>query len=813
MSTYFQFSKMKKIISLTTASLLFLFGCSSIKHITPGNYGDFILLPNGWKLTPAGENIEIGELPLNLILTSDGKYAVSSNSGTGGHSLSLLDLERKNEIQRITVDKTWRGLCFNQDESHLFVSGGNNDNIYSFSFSPAGITLKDSFNLQLDEKEKISVSGIACWTKKDYLLAVSKGSNSLYVFDIKERNVIKTIKLPAECYDILLNNEENFAYVSVWGGGSIARINLSTLEFDKNIPVGDHPCEMIISKDDKWLYVTNANNNSTSLVDLAKNEEKEKIISSLDVNAPYGSTPNSISFNGNETILFVANADNNYIALFDISYPGKTKTLGFIPVGWYPTAVRFSKSLNSIITANGKGLSSKANPLGPKPGIDANDETSQYIGSLFSGTLSIIAFPDNEKLSQYSSQVFQNTPYVNKKSVKNNQNVISETFNGVKSKKIKHVFYIIKENRTYDQVFGDIPAGNGDSSLCLFPEKITPNQHKLAKEFTLFDNFYVDAEVSADGHNWSTSAYATDYVEKTWPVYYGGRGGSYDYEGGKKIASPSSGYIWNQVIDKNLGFRNYGEFVNAEGEKEKKYVGAFDYLTPYTCEFFPGWDLKIPDLERFKKWQQDFNNFVNIDSLPSFQIIRLPNNHTAGTRKGFPTINAMVADNDYAVGLLIETLSKSKFWKESVVFVVEDDAQNGSDHVDAHRSPLLVISPYVKRNFVDHTMYTTSSVLKTIELILGLDPMTQFDLSAAPISNPITDNADFETYEAVKPDVNLNDLNTASLYGSERCEEMDLSKEDAIPDIEFNEIIWKSLRGTASKMPVPVRGAYLKIND
>ncbi len=572
MSTYFQFSKMKKIISLTTASLLFYFGCSSIKHITPGNYGDFILLPNGWKLTPAGENIEIGELPLNLILTSDGKYAVSSNSGTGGHSLSLLDLERKNEIQRITVDKTWRGLCFNQDESHLFVSGGNNDNIYSFSFSPAGITLKDSFNLQLDEKEKISVSGIACWTKKDYLLAVSKGSNSLYVFDIKERNVIKTIKLPAECYDILLNNEENFAYVSVWGGGSIARINLSTLEFDKNIPVGDHPCEMIISKDDKWLYVTNANNNSTSLVDLAKNEEKEKIISSLDVNAPYGSTPNSISFNGNETILFVANADNNYIALFDISYPGKTKTLGFIPVGWYPTAVRFSKSLNSIITANGKGLSSKANPLGPKPGIDANDETSQYIGSLFSGTLSIIAFPDNEKLSQYSSQVFQNTPYVNKKSVKNNQNVISETFNGVKSKKIKHVFYIIKENRTYDQVFGDIPAGNGDSSLCLFPEKITPNQHKLAKEFTLFDNFYVDAEVSADGHNWSTSAYATDYVEKTWPVYYGGRGGSYDYEGGKKIASPSSGYIWNQVIDKNLGFRNYGEFVNAEGEKEKKYV-------------------------------------------------------------------------------------------------------------------------------------------------------------------------------------------------------------------------------------------------
>ena len=779
----------------------------------PGNYGDYTLLPNGWKLTPAGENVGIGELPLNMILTADGKYAITSNSGVGQHSISLIDLSTKKEIQRIKVDKTWRGLCFNRGESKLFISGGNNDNIYVFNFDNGRLSLADSLNLRLNEEDKLSVTGLAYLKRKDYLLAVTKGDNSLYVYDNGLRKVIKVIRLASECFDIILDNREKYAYVSLWGGGTVAKVNLADLELEKYIKAGDHPCEMIISKDDRWLYVTNANNNSTSLIDLEKNEEKEKIISSLTVDAPFGSTPNSIAFGENEKILFVANADNNYLALFDISNPGNAKSIGFIPVGWYPTGVKYSPQLKKIVAANGKGLASEPNPRGPRPGADSGYTVEQYIGSLFSGTVSIIDNPDQAALAAFSEQVFRNTPYTAKKYALHEQNVISRDFNGRRSEKIKHVFYIIKENRTYDQVFGDIMKGNGDTSMCLFPEKITPNQHRLAEEFVLFDNFYVDAEVSADGHNWSTAAYASDYVEKTWPTYYGDRGGTYDYEGGKEIASPSSGYIWDQVIDKKLGFRNHGEFVNRSKDKPGTYVGAFERLTPYTCEFFPGWDLKIPDLERYRKWKQDFNNFIKLDSLPAFQIIRLPNDHTAGTAKDFPTINAMVADNDYAVGLLIETLSKSKFWKESIVFIVEDDAQNGSDHVDAHRSPLLVISPYVKRNFVDHTMYSTSSVLKTIELILGLNPMTQFDLSAEPILHCITDSADLNTYKAVKPDVDLNEMNTASMFGSERSGQINLTREDAIPDIEFNEIIWKNIKGIDSKMPVPVRGAYLTIKD
>jgi len=807
---------MKKII-IIASSLLLLYGCSSVKQLdnnqSPGHYGEHTLLPNGWKLTPAGENIEIGELPLNMILTKDENYAVTSNSGTNLHSISVIDLENKKEIQRIIIDKTWRGLCFNKDESTLFVSGGNNDKIYSYNFKNGFLTLNDSLNLRSDENEIISVTGISYWHLKNYLLAVSKESNSVYFFDISGKKLIKTIKLKTQSYDIKVDHKERYAYVSQWGGASIAKINLSNFKLDKIIKVGDHPCEMIISKDDKWLYVTNANNNSTSLVDLEKGEEKEKIISSLRVDAPFGSTPNSAAFNEDETILFVANADNNYLALFDISSPGNAKSIGFIPVGWYPTAVRYSTKQNKIIVANGKGLTSKPNPLGPMPGVKSNNSIEQYIGSLFNGTLSIIDFPDVKKLAFYSKQVFQNTPYISNQPSVNDQSIISSTFDGVRSDKIRHVFYIIKENRTYDQVFGDLPNGNGDSTICLFPEDITPNQHRLANEFTLFDNFYVDAEVSADGHNWSTAAYASDYVEKTWPTYYGGRGGSYDFEGGSEIGSPSSGYIWDQVIDKGVGFRNYGEFTIKKADKENEYYGALDKLTPYTCELFPGWDLKIPDRERYRIWHQDFNHFIKIDSLPSFQIIRLPNNHTAGTKKGFPTVKAMIADNDYALGLVVEAISKSKFWKESIIFVLEDDAQNGSDHVDAHRSPLLVISPYVKRHFVDHTMYSTSSVLKTIELILGLEPMTQFDLSAAPILKPIKNNPDLKPYQAIKPGIDMDEINTASMYGSERSGEMDLSIEDAIPDIEFNEIIWKNIKGVDSHMPVPVRGAYLKVND
>ena len=801
--------------------LIFFSGCSIYdanrigdKIILPGKFEDYTLLPNGWKLTPAGEQVGIGELPLNLIITKDEKYALTSNSGTKENSISIVDLTSQKEVQRMNVNKTWRGMVFNDDDSKLYLSGGNNNLIYVYDFDSGHLSLSDSIIIGKPfPDEKISISGIDYLKRKNILLAVSKMSNSLYICNTEKKKIIKTLKFEGECYDVKINHAGTYAYISLWSKASIVEINLSTFSLTNIIEVGDHPSEILISKNDERLFTANANNNSVSVVDLKIKKETEKIISSLGPNAPYGSTPNAICSNKDDSVLIVANADNNYLALFDISEKDKSKIIGFIPVGWYPTSVK-SLNSNKIIVANGKGLSSLPNPDGPIPTKKQKDINVEYIGSLFKGTLSIIDYPDIKALQSLSQKVYTNTPYnrkANSVDTFTRQNVIPLTFDAKGSEKLKHIFYIIKENRTYDQVFGDIAQGNGDSSICIFGRKITPNEHELVNTFTLFDNFYCDAEVSADGHNWSMAAYATDYVEKTWPTYYGRRGGFYDFEGGSEIASPSSGYIWNEIIKKNLSIRNYGEFVQVADSNKHTYMSKEEDLNKYTCPDYPGFDLNISDLYRYKIWEKEFNEFTSNNSLPAFNLIRLPNDHTMGTAKGSLTPQAYVAQNDFALGLMVDKISKSEFWKTSIIFVLEDDAQNGSDHVDAHRSTLLIISPYIKRNFVDHDMYSTSSVLKTIELILGLNPMTQFDLSANPILAPITSQPDYGTYNSIKPLINIENKNSDEAYGSKRSNEFDFTREDDIPDVELNEIIWKSIKGKNSKMPAPVRSAFVNV--
>jgi YVTN family beta-propeller protein len=810
-----------KLIAFALLFLTFI-GCSkrdennpSKKIVVPGKFDNYTLLPNGWKLTPAGDQVGIGELPLSLIVTKDEKHALTSNSGTKVNSISVIDLKNEKEVQRININKTWLGMVFNDDDSKLYISGANNNLIYIYNFSSGNLSLSDSIIIGKPfPKEEISISGIDYLKEKNILLAASRLSNSLYVCNTKSKKVIKRLKFESECYDVKINHAGTYAYVSLWAKSSIAEIDLKTFSVSNTIEVGDHPNEILISKNDGRLFTANANNNSVSVINLKTKKETEKIISSLSPDAPYGSTPNAICFNNDESVLIVANADNNYLALFDISKKDKSKSIGFIPVGWYPTSVKMLSS-GKILVANGKGLTSLPNPKGPVPTKD-KETSDEYIGYLFEGTLSIINYPDKKTLQALTKKVYSNTPYAQENKSKeeaNKQNIIPSDYNNKASNRIKHVFYIIKENRTYDQVFGDISKGNGDSSICIFGRDTSPNEHSLVNTFTLFDNFYCDAEVNAGGHNWSTAAYATDYVEKTWPVYYGDRGGFYDYEGGSEVAAPSSGYIWNEVIKKKLSFRNYGEFVSeVEGSKNTYKANDTD-LVRYTCPNYPSFDLNISDLYRYKIWEKEFEKFEEENSLPAFNLIRLPNDHTMGTAKGSLTPKAYVAQNDYALGLMIDKISKSKFWKESIIFVLEDDAQNGSDHVDAHRSTLMVVSPFIKRNFVDHTLYSTSSVLKTIELILGLKPMTQFDLSSNPILAPITGDPNYDAYNAIKPLINIEEKNLADAYGSKRSSEFDFAKEDDIPDIELNEIIWKSIKGKYSKMPAPVRSAFVKVSE
>ncbi len=776
----------------------------------PGKYHTYTLLPNGWRLTPAGKQVPVGELPLNMVVTKNQRYAITSNSGMGINSLSVIDTKQQKETQRYVVDNTWVGLTFGPGDKYLYVSGGNDNVVYVFRFKKGKLSPDDTLKVGPKfPKGKISLTGLAFDRKHNRLLAVSQKSNSLYVIDLKSKKVIKKTRMPGKCYDIRINHARTRAYVSIWGKAMVAEIDLNQDTILRKYKTGDHPNDMAISPDDGRLFVANANNNSVTVIDLHKKKAIETLQTSLVPDAPYGSTPDALAISPDGRKLVVANADNNYLAVFNVEKPGYAKNMGFIPVGWYPTAVQYLKS-GKILVANGKGISSRANPDGPVPTKRRpKNWMENYTGTMFKGTLSIIEFPDAGTLADMSKQVYNNTPFIKKVKEEYHESVIPARHNGKASTQIRHVFYIIRENRTYDQVMGDMAEGNGDPTLCLFGRKITPNAHKLSATYTLYDNFYADAEISADGHNWSTAAYATDYVEKLWPVNYGRRGATYDFEGGVPAAAPSSGYIWNNVLSHGRTFRNYGEFMHFNTKLKGPFRPNDSILLPYTCPAYPGFNLSFPDLERYKIWAHDFDSLLAIHKVPAFNLIRLPNDHCWGTRPGKPTPIAYVARNDYALGLMVDKLSHSSIWKNSIIFVVEDDAQNGPDHVDAHRSVLLVIGPYVKRHFTDHTMYSTSGVLKTIELILGLPPMTQYDLAAHPILHSITDSAYTAPYTVIKPHVDMNAKNSKHAYGAKLSEKLDFSREDAIPDGEYNKIIWKAVRGARAVVPAPVHSAFV----
>jgi phospholipase C len=374
---------------------------------------------------------------------------------------------------------------------------------------------------------------------------------------------------------------------------------------------------------------------------------------------------------------------------------------------------------------------------------------------------------------------------------------------------ITHCIYIIKENRTYDQVFGDVPGGNGDPKLCLFPERVTPNLHKLAHEFVLLDNFYADAEVSAGGHEWSMGAYASDFVEKTWRLNYGHPKTKFPYpsEGIFQIASPASGYLWDRAQAAGVSYRSYGEFVQNPAEEGHPATTKLKALQGHFDPWFRGFDLNYPDSRRAERFISELKRFEREGDMPRLQIVRLPNDHTHGVTAGARTPTALVADNDAALGQLVEAVTHSRFWMNTAIFVIEDDAQNGPDHVDAHRTEALVVSPYTRHGAVDSTLYSTTSMLRTIELILGLQPMTQFDAAAAPMFNSFQPQADPMPYAALPAKVDLGVKNTAQAWGGE--EKFNFAREDANDDFKFNEVIWRSVRGNNDPMPAPVHAGFV----
>jgi YVTN family beta-propeller protein len=804
----------------TLFATLFIVGFPSFVAVaqpTPynSNQSEKVKLSNGWYLSPAGRSLPLGDLPLNLVVSPSKKLLAVTNNGQSVQSLQLIDAKSEKVLHSEVIPKSWYGLRFSADEKFLYASGGNDNWILQYTITDKKLVFKDTIKLGAKWPVKISPAGLEIDDAKRLLYVVTRENNSLYIVDLTTKKIIQRIPLTAEAYTCVLSPDKKELYISLWGGDKLLVFNTGSRSVTDSVPVGDNPNELCLTKNGKYLYVANANDNSVSVINVAQRKVIETFNTALYPDAPNGSTTNGLALSVNEKTLYIANADNNCLAVFDVTKPAASSSKGFIPTGWYPTSVKVIG--RKIYVANGKGFSSLPNPAGPNP-VKRREEVNfqqgdakkpapvEYIAGLFKGTLSIINEPSEKQMSVFSKQVYDNTPYNKEKELQSQ----GEAGNPVPMKigdssPIKYVFYVIKENRTYDQVLGDMPEGNGDKKLVLFGEKHTPNQHAIAREFVLLDNFYVDGEVSADGHNWTMGAYATDYLEKTWPTSYGGRGGTYSAEGNRAIANNKKGFLWDHCKRAGVSFRTYGEFAD-------DYKPNIPVLKGHYCTSYTGWDLATRDTTRFYQWKKDFDSLLTIKQLPRFNSVRFGNDHTEGLRKGRPTPYAHVADNDLAVGLFVEYLSKSAIWNECAIFIIEDDAQNGADHVDAHRSTAYVAGGLVKRHFVDHTMYSTSSMIRTMELILGIPPMSQYDAAATPMWRCFSSTPNSTPFAALPANIDLNEKNTAVNKWQQRSEAFNLVKEDAVPDLEFNIVLWHGLKGDDIPFPGPKRAAFVKLN-
>jgi len=791
------------------------------------------ILPNGWHLTPAGTLIPLpGDMPLKMLFSPDGKYLVVNTGGWHDHSVNLIDPATSKLVQSVDVDKNWAGLCFDASGRTLYVSAGQGDTpeyldqaiksgasarrvaafqetVMRLGYEGGKLTQKTALPIPaLDGKERF-IAGLA-----------SGPGGSLYLLEIEGDTVYKlrgdpailetSVKVGYHPYACVLSPDGKTLAVSNWGGKSVSLLSADTLKETARVPIGSHPNEIVWGKDGR-LFVANSGSNSVSVI--RSGRVTETIKTSLSPTDLVGSTPDALALSPDGKRLYVANADNNDVAVIDTSNTQESRVLGFIPTGWYPTALAIAPDGRTLYVGTGKGLGSRAN----SPVRSTDDKTRSvggtkfdYIGGVLSGTVSAVRLPDAKGLAAYTRQVYANAPHPNLTLAP--QNWSSQERSGLKGggaafRHIKHVLYIIRENRTYDQVFGDIKAGNGDPNLTLFGASVTPNGHALAARSVLLDNLYCSGEVSEDGHQWCDAAYATDFVEKAWPNGYSGRG---EPDADERLTASPAGYLWDNCARHGLSYHTYGEFSDFKSSPNSPPV----FTGPKTLEGHASaaWNaisFDRHDTERAALFLADLHTAEKTGDWPRFTVMSLGENHTQGLESGKYTPVAHVAANDQALGQIVEGISRSRFWKDTAIFVIEDDAQNGPDHVDAHRTVGLVLSPYVKRGVVDSTQYTTASFVRTMELILGLPPMTQYDEQATPLLACFTAKPDLSAYSNLAPRVDLEARNPVKGSGATASRRLDLSAPDRADPDALNAILWNALK-PGVPLPAPVRSVRLE---
>jgi DNA-binding beta-propeller fold protein YncE len=792
------------------------------EQVGPLPKGGF-LLNSGWRIEPAGRQVALDTFPMAAALSPDGKYVAVLNGGYNPPSIALIDAAAARVVSTVPVPDAWLGLAFNGSGDRIYVGGGSRAAVYEFTLSGGALHAGRTFAVVPDAQRAATdfVGDVALSPDGRLLYAAELYRNSVAVINLQSGLLIGRYKTGRRPYRILFHPDGQTFFVTAWADGSVGHYDAATGSQLTNLRLGAHPTDMA------WraggpaepeegqppayaarLFVAAANTNNVYSVGVGAGKEL-KILESINVSMtphhPLGMTPSALSLGADGKTLFVACSDANAAAVVDVS-GDRSSVQGFIPTGWYPTDVLALRS-GGLVVLNGKGLRSYPNPDGPTPArrtepLHAGVTAEQYVARIQTGTASWIDPFTPAQLDAWTAAVLSNSPYNDSK---------LEQPSPLPA--IQHVIYIVKENRTYDQVLGDMKEGNGDASLVLFGENVTPNQHKLARQFALFDNFYVNSDVSAQGHNWSTAAIAPDYVEKLWPNSYAGRRKTYDYEEGDPASIPPAGYLWTNAASAGVSIRNYGYMVdnkaNAAPGAEQVASVRDPVLAKVTNRMYRGFDLAYPDVERAKVFLADLAQYEKSGDMPSLMVMRLGNDHTYGTQAGQTAPLSCAADNDYALGLIVEGISKSRFWTSAAIFVVEDDAQNGPDHVDSHRSPAFVISPFVKHRVVDGSMYNTTSVLRTMEFLLGLRPMTHFDAGARPMTAAFQSTPDAAPYAAEKPRISLTQKNPANAPGAAASLQMDFEEADRIDDDELNGILWRAIRGDVAPPP-PVRSFFGK---
>ena len=831
-----------------------------------------IVVTTNQVIKPAGVQVTFPGRPVDLALAENGKVVVVKNMA----DLVFIDLATGKVRQTLSLARTSRkkedkasfgvvGLLVDGDK--IYVTDAQQNVRIAERQADGNYAYQDPIKLEKPKIDGVAdPAGIAKLSDERLLVTTTRGNN-VQVVNLASRKVEQVIPVGVAPYTVVVASPTK-AYVSNWGGNAPAKgdpqrpssgtnvrvdprtgvanhgtVSVLALEGGswkqvKTVETGLHPSGMTFSHGSKaFLYVANASSDTVSVIDTATDKVVETIACRPEARLPFGSASNALALSPDGGTLYVANGANNCLAEVRLSAtssagnvvgrPAKSDVAGLIPTGWYPGAVLLADNGARLVVANVKGQGSLSQPRAVEKGHNSHDHL---------GSVSIINVPVEAKLAEWTKEVNLNNRLGHslaglEKPRADAKHVPVPERHGEPSV-FKHVIYIIKENRTYDQVFGDMKEGRGMEKLCLFGEEVTPNHHKLAREFTLLDNFYCNGILSADGHSWTDSAYVTDYLEKA----FGAFGRSYPDDGRDALAFSPTGFIWDNALHHKKTIRNYGEFISEEAYVPKgvKWADLYnDYknntrnvkitikvnkkeIEPFSHPTYPYFPLTAPDVYRAELFMEDLRKFEKEGSMPNLITMSLPADHTEGTNPDFPTPRAMVADNDLALGRIVEAVSKSQFWKDTCILVVEDDPQNGFDHIDGHRTVALAISPYTKRKHVDHTFYNQTGMVRTLELMLGLPPMNQMDLASTPMRNCFTDKPDLTPYQSVKNRIALDEMNPAikklagkQLFWAQKSLALNLEQGDKADEDTLNRIIWYATKGYDTPYPA----GYVNIRD